>query len=156
MATRSKRSQAADASALNDDMIPLIIASHPNLTLSYKTMAALDPLNRTESSHQHRFRKWRARANEIKDEYNAIMGEGAAKHAGENTMTIHDHIAKDLKAAKGPVKPPMVNVRRSKPKANDMNEEELGPESEDANIQQEMTLPSGKYSSARSYLDDSE
>ncbi|KAL9611795.1 MAG: hypothetical protein Q9167_003563 [Letrouitia subvulpina] len=42
-----------------DDVMPLFFAAHPNIVPKYKIMAALDPKKRTESSFEHRFRKWR-------------------------------------------------------------------------------------------------
>ncbi|KAI4161445.1 MAG: hypothetical protein LQ342_004848 [Letrouitia transgressa] len=42
-----------------DDVMPLFFAAHPTVVPKYKIMAALDPKKRTESSFEHRFRKWR-------------------------------------------------------------------------------------------------
>ncbi|KAI4211252.1 MAG: hypothetical protein LQ351_005936 [Letrouitia transgressa] len=42
-----------------DDVMPLFFAAHPTVVPKYKVMAALDPKERTESSFEHRFRKWR-------------------------------------------------------------------------------------------------
>lgn len=52
----------------NDDLIPLVIASHPgDLSLNYNKMKELDPQKRTYHALEHKFRKFKARAKEICD-----------------------------------------------------------------------------------------
>lgn len=52
----------------NDDLIPLVIASHPGgLSLNYTKMIELDPQKRTYYALEHKFRKFKARAKEICD-----------------------------------------------------------------------------------------
>lgn len=52
----------------NDDLIPLVIASHPGgLSLNYNKMVELDPQKRTYYALEHKFRKFKARAKEICD-----------------------------------------------------------------------------------------
>ncbi|MCJ1470836.1 hypothetical protein MMC07_009483 [Pseudocyphellaria aurata] len=66
---------------VNDDIIPVLIAANPGLILNYKQMTALDPHHRTNSSWEHKFRKWRARAKEIADGTAEVKGE-SSKDAG--------------------------------------------------------------------------
>ena len=63
----------APANAHNhaDDIMPLLFATIGNPAISFKKMAAMDELGRTESSLEHKFRKWRQKGREI-----------AAKHPG--------------------------------------------------------------------------
>ena len=56
--------------------MPLLFAAIGNTKISFKSMAAMDELGRTESSLEHRFRKWRQKGREI-----------AAKHP-ENAGTL--------------------------------------------------------------------
>lgn len=52
----------------NEDLIPLVIASHPGgMSLNYKRMKELDPQKRTYYALEHKFRKFKARAKEICD-----------------------------------------------------------------------------------------
>lgn len=53
----------------NDDLIPLVIASHPGSmsSLNYNRMNELDPQKRTYYALEHKFRKFKARAKEICD-----------------------------------------------------------------------------------------
>lgn len=52
----------------NDDLIPLVIASHPGgLALNYNKMKEIDPQKRTYYALEHKFRKFKARAKEICD-----------------------------------------------------------------------------------------
>lgn len=57
----------APASANNDadSIMPLLFATIGNPSISFKKMAAMDELGRTESSLEHRFRKWRQKGREI-------------------------------------------------------------------------------------------
>ena len=48
-----------------DTIMPLLFATIGNPTISFKKMAAMDELGRTESSLEHRFRKWRQKGREI-------------------------------------------------------------------------------------------
>ena len=61
--------EKAEAKSPNDrheDLIPLLIASIPGrITLNFKRMKELDPHGRTESSLEHRFRKYKAAAKDI-------------------------------------------------------------------------------------------
>lgn len=69
-------------SASNDDIIPVLLAANPGLTLNYKQMAALDPQNRSYSTWEHKFRKWRASAK--------IIADGTAKATGESSKAAGD------------------------------------------------------------------
>lgn len=57
----------ASASANNDadSIMPLLFATIGNPSISFKKMAAMDDLGRTESSLEHKFRKWRQKGREI-------------------------------------------------------------------------------------------
>ena len=57
----------APANANNDDhsLIPLLFATIGNPSVSFKKMAAMDELGRSESSFEHKFRKWRQKGREI-------------------------------------------------------------------------------------------
>ena len=57
-----------------DTIMPLLFATIGNPTISFKKMAAMDELGRTESSLEHRFRKWRQKGREI--------AAGNPEHAG--------------------------------------------------------------------------
>lgn len=70
------------ASNPNDDVIPILLAANPGLTLNYKKMAALDPQQRTNFSWEHKFRKWRASAKDIADG-TAKANDESSKDAGE-------------------------------------------------------------------------
>ena len=68
--------------ATNDDVIPVLLAANPGITLNYKQMMALDPQHRTYSSWEHKFRKWRAKAKDI--------ANGTAKANGESSKDTND------------------------------------------------------------------
>ncbi|MCJ1363449.1 hypothetical protein MMC16_002556 [Acarospora aff. strigata] len=52
------------APSAEDILIPILIATNPDIKLDYKKMSALDG-TKTAASFEHRFRKYRARAKEI-------------------------------------------------------------------------------------------
>lgn len=80
----SKREQSKNQAAANDEMIPLILATNTGVVLNYKAMSGMDPQNRTASSLEHRFRKWKARARElVLESVNNEEAEAVLK-AGEN------------------------------------------------------------------------
>lgn len=58
---RGKPAAATDV----DSIMPLLFATIGNPSISFKKMAAMDPENRTESSLEHKFRKWRQKGREI-------------------------------------------------------------------------------------------
>ena len=63
---KSKGARApANANNDADSMMPLLLATLGNPTISFKKMAAMDELSRTESSLEHTFRKWRQKGREI-------------------------------------------------------------------------------------------
>ena len=63
---RSKGGKAP-ANANNDEssMIALLFATIGNPSINFKRMAAMDELGRSESSFEHKFRKWRQKGREI-------------------------------------------------------------------------------------------
>lgn len=60
-----------------DSIMPLLFATIGNPPISFKKMAAMDAENRTESSLEHKFRKWRQLGREI--------AEKNPEHAGSFT-----------------------------------------------------------------------
>lgn len=77
-----KPAYSGSPSATNDDIIPVLLAANPGLSLNYKQMAAMDPQNRTYCTWEHKFRKWRATAKSIAD--------GTAKDIGESSKVAGD------------------------------------------------------------------
>lgn len=66
--TTPEKSGGKPGAGGNDDLIPLVIASHPGgLSLNYNKMKELDPQKRTYYALEHKFRKFKARAKEICD-----------------------------------------------------------------------------------------
>lgn len=64
-ATATPRAKAGAAPTDVDSIMPLLFATIGNPAISFKKMAAMDPENRTESSLEHKFRKWRQMGREI-------------------------------------------------------------------------------------------
>lgn len=98
----------APANANNDadSIMPLLFATIGNPTISFKKMAAMDELGRTESSLEHKFRKWRQKGREIAAENPENAGILGTASAG--AVTAKKPRAPAKKAAngrgKGPVK----------------------------------------------------
>lgn len=91
--TDAKRGQSASAvlQAANDEIVPLIIASLPPTTFdfkAFKAMSALDPQERTPSTFEHKFRKWKVQAGELKSMLEASLGGDAEKVEGETAAMI--------------------------------------------------------------------
>ena len=78
------KSGRASANATNDadSIMPLLFAAIGNTKISFKNMAAMDELGRTESSLEHRFRKWRQKGREIAAGYPENAGTPSASNAG--------------------------------------------------------------------------
>ena len=74
--------------AVDDDIIPLLLAVH-KLVPNYKAMSALDQGGRTQSSFEHKFRKWRARAREL-----LLARDGTT---GEATLNPEPNVKKRAK-----------------------------------------------------------
>lgn len=74
----------APANANNDadSIMPLLFATIGNPAISFKKMAAMDELGRTESSLEHKFRKWRQKGREIGAENPENAGNLGAASAG--------------------------------------------------------------------------
>lgn len=72
----------ANASNDADSIVPLLLATIGNPAISFKKMAAMDELGRTESSIEHRFRKWRQKGREIAAQNPAHTGILGASSAG--------------------------------------------------------------------------
>lgn len=65
-----------------DSIMPLLFATIGNPAISFKKMAAMDELGRTESSLEHRFRKWRQKGREIAAENPENAGTLGTASAG--------------------------------------------------------------------------
>lgn len=74
----------APANANNDadSIMPLLFATIGNPAISFKKMAAMDELGRTESSLEHKFRKWRQKGREIAAENPENAGNLGTATAG--------------------------------------------------------------------------
>lgn len=73
------------AANVNDDansIMPLLFATIGNPKISFKKMAAMDELGRTESSLEHKFRKWRQKGREIAAENPENAGAPDTASAG--------------------------------------------------------------------------
>lgn len=68
-----------------DSIVPLLLATIGNPMISFKKMAAMDELGRTESSHEHKFRKWRQKGREIAAEFPEYAGTTIAANAETTT-----------------------------------------------------------------------
>ena len=101
--TNTVSPSASNTAATNDDVIPILIAANPGLTLNYKQMTALDLQHRTYSSWEHKFRKWRAKAKEIMEGTATSNGE-SSKEAGDvgGNMNAEPDAAVKLKTASPP------------------------------------------------------
>ena len=77
----------ANANANNDadSIMPLLFATIGNPAISFKEMAAMDELGRTESSLEHRFRKWRQKGREIAAKNSAHAGALRTSNAAAAT-----------------------------------------------------------------------
>ena len=80
---KSKAAKApANASNDEDTMIPLLFATIGNPSVSFKRMAAMDELGRSESSFEHKFRKWRQKGREIAAKNPAYAGSPGTSNVG--------------------------------------------------------------------------
>ena len=93
----------APASANNDadSIMPLLFATIGNPAISFKKMAAMDELGRTESSLEHKFRKWRQKGREIAAENPENAGTLRAASAGAATTKKSRAPAKKSTNGKG-------------------------------------------------------
>ncbi len=62
------------AAPTEEELILLLLAANPKLALNYKVMAALSGGARTASSLEHRFRKLKVQAKELKDDHDRAHG----------------------------------------------------------------------------------
>ena len=95
----------ADASNDADSLVPLLLATIGNPAISFKKMAAMDELGRTESSLEHRFRKWRQKGREMAAENPTHTGTFGTSLAGAATTKKPRAPAKNAAhdRGKGPV-----------------------------------------------------
>ncbi|KAF6236572.1 hypothetical protein HO173_005353 [Letharia columbiana] len=98
----------APANAGNDadSIMPLLFATIGNPAISFKKMAAMDELGRTESSLEHKFRKWRQKGREIAAENPENAGTlGTANAGGATTKKPRAPVKKGANGKdEGPVK----------------------------------------------------
>lgn len=103
----------------NDDLIPLLIAGNPGLTLNYNRMRDIDPQKRTYYALEHKFRKFKARAKEICDAEGAKdldVGKAVVEKAETKSTSISSNQHEDLIPliiASSPGKP-VLNFNRMK------------------------------------------
>ncbi len=69
----------------SDSIMPLLLATIGNPTISFKRMAAMDELGRTESSLEHKFRKWRQKGREIAAQHPENAGTQSSSSTGAAT-----------------------------------------------------------------------
>ncbi|KAI9876528.1 MAG: hypothetical protein M1830_006312 [Pleopsidium flavum] len=125
------------SASAEDTLIPLMLAACPGMKLDYKRMSAIDGV-KSASSFEHRFRKYRVRAQEIlaacggdavagtvpeglapvtpKKRVTKDVGEGGAGDDGEETPKKKGRTPKKPKAPKSP-KAPTTPKTPKKPKA---------------------------------------
>ena len=60
-----------------DSLVPLLLATVGNPTPNFKKMAAMDDAKRSQSSLEHRFRKWRQEGRQIAEKYPEHAGQTA-------------------------------------------------------------------------------
>lgn len=83
----------------NDDLIPLLIASNPGLTLNCTRMRDIDPQKRTYYALEHKVRKFKARAKEICNAENAKdldVGKAIVEKAESKSTSISSNQHEDL------------------------------------------------------------
>ena len=68
-----------------DSVMPLLFATIGNPSISFKKMAAMDELGRSESSFEHKFRKWRQKGREIAIKNPAHAGSPSTFVVGDAT-----------------------------------------------------------------------
>ncbi|MCJ1469283.1 hypothetical protein MMC07_007916 [Pseudocyphellaria aurata] len=108
-----KSPSASKAAAINDDVIPVLLAANPNLTLNYQMMTTLDPQHRTYFAWEHKCRKWRAKAKELVDAASA-NGE-SSKDAGDTAGMLTTKTMLETQGSDGEDKP-IKKKRATKPK----------------------------------------
>lgn len=67
---------------VNDDVVPILLATNPNIALNYKLMTAIDPQRRTFYAWEHKCRKWRAKSKDLVD---AASAEGESSKDASDT-----------------------------------------------------------------------
>lgn len=83
----------------NDDLIPLLIAGNPGLTLNCNRMRDIDPQKRTYYALEHKFRKFKARAKEICDAEGTKdldVGKAVVEKAETKSTSISSNQHEDL------------------------------------------------------------
>ena len=75
----------ANANSDEDSLISLLFATLGNPSISFKKMAAMDELGRSESSFEHKFRKWRKKGREIAAKNPAHAGSPSTPNVGGAT-----------------------------------------------------------------------
>lgn len=99
----------ASASANNDadSIMPLLFATIGNPSISFKKMAAMDDLGRTESSLEHKFRKWRQKGRDIaaeNPENAGSLGTTSAANTPKKPRAPSKKVGKGKGKGRGPDK----------------------------------------------------
>ena len=84
-----------------NSIIPLLLATIGNPTISFKKMAAMDELERTESSLEHKFRKWREKGREIASQNPEHTGTQGSAGAGAAASKKPRALSKNAVSGKG-------------------------------------------------------
>lgn len=97
--TTPEKSGGKTRPGANDDLIPLLIAGNPGLTLNCSRMRDIDPQKRTYYALEHKFRKFKARAKEICDAEGAKdldVGKAVVEKAETKSTSISSNQHEDL------------------------------------------------------------
>ena len=96
--------------------MPLLIAAHPELTIKYKVMAAMDPNGTmTPSGLKHKLRKWKADAKIIAEEYTK-KDHSANKNTGQTGMKKRTRSDVEEQGVEDTVKPKKARKIKPAPK----------------------------------------
>ena len=125
---KSKGARAPTNSTDANSIIPLLLATIGNPTISFKKMAAMDELGRTESSFEHKFRKWREKGREIAAQNPEHFGTQESAGAGAAASKGPRALSKNAVSGKGKAPAKQVDV-------GDKNEDEVDEKAE--TVQQE-------------------
>ena len=99
---KSKGGKApANANNDEDSIVPLLFATIDNPSISFKKMAAMDELGRSESSLEHKFRKWRKKGREIAAKNSAHAGSPSTSKVGGTTTKKPSASAKKVATGNG-------------------------------------------------------
>ena len=78
-----------------DSLMPLLLASLGNPTISFRIMATMDEEGRTQSALEHKFRNWRKIAREITEKHPDIAGPATTPTAKKTRAAPAKHSVSD-------------------------------------------------------------